>query len=66
MIESRLAEIMEEKGITVLALSNEAGVATETITRARGNKIGQCRLDTLEKIAGVLQVSIKDLFEERG
>lgn len=66
MIESRLADIMEEKGVTVLELSHESGVATETITRARGEKVGKCRLDTLEKIANVLQVSVKDLFEERG
>lgn len=65
MIESRLAELMEEKGVTVLALSNESGIATETITRARGKKIGKCRLETLERIAEVLQVSIKDLFEEK-
>lgn len=62
MIKSNVAKLMEEKRITVLALSNETGLATETITRARGDKIGKCQLETLEKIAVVLGVSLKELF----
>lgn len=64
MIKSNVAKLMEEKKITVLALSHETGLATETITRARGDKIAKCQLETLEKIGAVLGVLIKDLFEE--
>lgn len=45
-------------------LSHDAGVAIETIRRARGEEIGLCRLDTLEAIAKALNVKIVDLFEE--
>lgn len=64
MIKSNVAKLMEEKDVTVLALSHETGLATETITRARGDKIAKCQLETLERIAEVLGVSIKDLFSE--
>ena len=64
MIKSRVREMMEEKGITVLDLSMETGLATETITRARGDKIQVCRLDTLEALAQALGVKVKDLFSE--
>lgn len=64
MIESLVREVMEEKGFTVLDLSLETGLATETITRARGDRIQVCRLDTLEALAKALGVKIKDLFSE--
>jgi DNA-binding Xre family transcriptional regulator len=64
VIKSNVAKLMEERGVTVLTLSHETGLATETITRARGDKIAKCQLETLEKIGVVLGVQLKDLFEE--
>ena len=55
---------MEAKGLSVLALSLDTGLATETITRARGDKISLCKLQTLEVIAQALGVKVKDLFVE--
>jgi lambda repressor-like predicted transcriptional regulator len=64
MLISRVKEKMEERGKTVLSLSVETQLATETIMRARDHRIRLCKLETLEVIAQALGVAVKDLFEE--
>ena len=64
MIKSKIKELMENKGITYTALEQRTGLSSQTITRARGEMIRECRLSTLEAIAKVLDVRIADLFEE--
>jgi DNA-binding Xre family transcriptional regulator len=64
-IKSRLKEIMKSKGVTMAQLANDAGVAIETIRRARGDGIRLCRLGTLRAIAEALSVGIMDLFDEQ-
>ena len=64
MIVSNLKILMKEKNITVRALQERTGRALETLQRARGPLIRECRLSTLEAIAGALGVKVKDLFEE--
>ena len=41
-----------------------ASLAPQAVQRARGPLIRECRLSTLEAIAGALGVKVKDLFEE--
>lgn len=38
--------------------------AGETINRARGTLIYECKLSTLDALAKVLDANIKDLFDE--
>ena len=64
MIVSKLKECMAKKGITYAALEKKTGLSSQTITRARGEMIRECRLSTLESIAKALGVKICDLFEE--
>ena len=64
MILSNIKVIMKEKGKTILALADEARLAKQSIDRARGPLIRECRLSTLEAIAGALDVKVKDLFDE--
>ena len=64
MIASNLKILMKEKKVTVRALQEQRGRALETLQRARGPLIRECRLSTLEAIAGALGVKVKDLFEE--
>ena len=64
MIISNIRAIMKEKGKTILALADEARLAKQSIDRARGPLIRECRLSTLEAIAGALDVKVKDLFDE--
>lgn len=64
MIRSRVKDAMEAKECTVRALSEQTGLALETIMRARGEQIARCTLDTLATIAGALGVKVKELFEE--
>lgn len=64
MIRSSLKDQMNEGGVTIQALADKTGLSTNTITRARGDMIGRCTLDTLATIAGALGVKVKDLFSE--
>lgn len=65
MLVGKVKEIMEAKGKTIAALSQDTGLAMETIKRARDARVGQCRLSTLEAIAKALGVKVTDLFEEK-
>ena len=64
MITSNIKAIMEEKKASVRELSYTTGLSTTTIQKARRGKISQCRLCTLEVMAGYLGCKIKDLFDE--
>lgn len=46
-------------------LIQRSGLARETVFRAKKDTIAACSLATLEKIATVLGVKVKDLFDER-
>ena len=65
MIKSNLKEIMERLDVTYKRLEEKTGVSGQTITRARGEMISECRLSTLETIAKALGVSTKDLYDEK-
>ncbi|MDD4701670.1 MAG: helix-turn-helix transcriptional regulator [Desulfovibrio sp.] len=64
MIRSNLKEIMERLDVTYKQLEEKTGVSSQTITRARGAMISECRLSTLETIAQALGVTTKDLYDE--
>ena len=64
MIVSRAKEIMESKKVTLRGMMEGTGLANETILRARGKEIRQCKLCTLEIIAEYLGVKTKDLYDE--
>lgn len=64
MITSNLKYIMAKKGITINKWIDESGVSNHTIVRARRTSIGECTLNTLEKIADSLGCKVKDLFEQ--
>lgn len=64
MVKSNLAKLMKEKKLTYRRLAELSGVAGETINRARGTLIYECKLSTLDALAKVLDANIKDLFDE--
>jgi hypothetical protein len=65
MIQSRIKNVMDSRGVTIRTLAINSGVAVRTITRARTDAgIAECRLSTLKRIADHLGVGVKDLFEE--
>ena len=64
MIVSNLKLLMENKNETLRSFRAKTGLSLETINRARGPLIRECRLSTLEAIAGALGVKVKDLFDE--
>ena len=63
MIVSNLKTFMKGKNITVRALQEQTCRALETLQRARGPLIRECRR-RLEAIAGALGVKVKDLLNE--
>lgn len=64
MIISNVREIMEDYGVTYVELEKRTGLSNQTIARARGELIRECKLSTLNLIAKALGVGIKDLFED--
>lgn len=65
MIKSNLKKIMDRLGMTYSRLEEKTGLSSQTITRARGDLISECRLSTLATIAKALKVSTKDLYDEK-
>ncbi len=63
MLISNIRKIMKEKSITMESLSTKTGLSTRTIDRARGGLISECKLSTLGRIAIVLGVPMKTLFD---
>ncbi len=55
----RIKEVLKEKGFTQIDLANELGISKVGV-----NKIinGNPTVDTLQKIAQILNIDIKDLF----
>ncbi len=64
MVRSKIKEIMKEKGVTYAALEEKSGLSNQTIARARGDLINECRISTLDIFAKALGVKISDLYEE--
>ena len=64
MVVSRVKKAMEERGFTIRAMVEKTKMSDTTILRAR-REILQCRMSTLEIIAGCLKCQIKELFEEK-
>ena len=61
-MEYRIKELLKEKGITLLELSEKIGVKSPHLSVALSEK-GNPTIATLEKIADALGVSIVELFE---
>ena len=57
----RVKEICKSKGLTMAQLAEMLGIGKDTISR---NVNGNPTLETLEKIATTLGVSVSDLFDE--
>lgn len=54
MIVSNISKIMDKKKISYRRLTELSGVAGQTIYRARGAFIYECRLSTLDALAKAL------------
>ena len=62
-MEYRIKELLKEKGITLLELSEQIGVKSPHLSVALSDK-GNPTIATLEKIAAALNVPVTDLFEQ--
>lgn len=60
-MELKVKEVIKAKGITMQQVANELGITRDTLTR---NINGNPTIETLEKIAKTLKVSVSDLLNE--
>ena len=62
-MEYRIKELIKEKGITLLELSEQIGMKSANLSVALSDK-GNPTIATLEKIAVALNVPVTELFEQ--
>ena len=60
-MELRVKEVIKAKGLTMQQVADELGITRDTFTR---NINGNPTIETLEKIAKTLGVSVSDLLNE--
>lgn len=63
MVRLRVKEVAEAKGYNMSSLSRAADVSFTTIKRLWKRPDGGANVETLDKIARVLRVSVADLIE---
>jgi DNA-binding Xre family transcriptional regulator len=63
-MQSKLSILMADQKMTIRDLVKKTGISSATIQKARDNRIEQCRVGSLKKIAEALGVRVQDLFEE--
>ena len=63
MVKNRVKDVAEPKGYTMTRLARETGVSFNTIKRLWKNPTLGANVDTLTRIAKVLNVSVNDLIE---
>jgi DNA-binding Xre family transcriptional regulator len=63
MVRLRVKEVAEAKGYNMSSLSRAADVSFTTIKRLWRRPYGGANVETLDKIASVLGVSVSDLIE---
>lgn len=61
----RIKEILKEKNLTAKEVSIKSGIAEAVLSNV-ANRKGNPSLQTLEKIAGALGVSLAELFADSG
>lgn len=62
MVHSNVPLLMMLKGIKSPEMMEKTGVDRDTIRKARSARIESCRLESLLKIANVLDVRVDHLF----
>lgn len=64
-MESRIKDLLKERGITISSLAEQIGTTQTSLSRALGEN-GNPTYETLSKIAKVLSVDMSELFKSNG
>lgn len=64
-MESRIKDLLKERGITISSLAEKIGTTQTSLSRALGDN-GNPTYETLNKIAKVLNVDVSELFKSNG
>lgn len=59
----RIKEVCKEKKVTIISLAASIGIAQPSMSNIANDKVTPS-LETLEKIASALNISITELFEQ--
>ena len=62
-MELRIKEVLKEKGLTGVWLASQVGITRPNMSNMVSGK-SKPSLDTLERIAAALNVTVTDLFEQ--
>lgn len=62
MIIYAIRNFRKSKNITLDELSNKTSLSNSYLSKLENNKVTNCTINTLEKLADALEVNIKDLF----
>lgn len=60
-MRTRIKELCREKGMTISSIAEQIGTTQTSLSRALGDN-GNPTLETLEKVAGALDVDVQELF----
>ncbi len=62
MLLQNLAKIRKQKGLTQEALAQKAGISFHTLVKIESGRITNPRIETVMKLAKVLEVKVDDLI----
>lgn len=63
-MKSNLRKIMDDRQTSVRVLAAGSGVSLSTVHKATTDRIMECSISTLKRLASALNVQVSDLFEE--
>ena len=62
-VRTRLAELIEEKGIKQATLHNEGGIPRSTISQVLSGKKRKIELNTIYEMTATMGASLKEFFD---
>lgn len=62
-VRERIAELCEEKHITINKLANISGITQSTLNNIMSGRNNSTTISTIQKICDVLEITVTDFFD---
>lgn len=62
-VRERIAELCEEKHITINKLANISGITQSTLNNIMGGRNNSTTISTIQKICDGLEITVTDFFD---
>ena len=62
-VRERIAELCEEKHITINKLANISGITQSTLNNIMSGRINSTTISTIQKICDGLEITVTDFFD---